>query len=216
MAPDAGYNAANLLQVPAIEKNFLLSPPGSPPVGWVQPTGAMRAWIKTTKMMMTTSNKRNRISRDSLDSLESSSGRNSSSRNTTTTDSARSSERYTLEGTYKRRKDVEDRGVRVGNKTKHVLTFGPPSSHRGGDDGGMEWEVSLPIVVVEDHDYDEDEDEDANSSNVSLNRGISAFSMSVNEGEVYGSDESFDSGSEYSGRRTPLPRTALPPVLFQQ
>ncbi|KAJ3277213.1 hypothetical protein HK104_003550 [Borealophlyctis nickersoniae] len=33
--PEEGKNL-NYLRVPEIEKNFLLSPPGSPPIGWVQ------------------------------------------------------------------------------------------------------------------------------------------------------------------------------------
>eukprot|EP00842_Homolaphlyctis_polyrhiza_P005734 jgi/Hompol1/6161/HPOL_004848-RA len=33
--PEAGKRL-NLLKVPETERNFLLSPPGSPPVGWVQ------------------------------------------------------------------------------------------------------------------------------------------------------------------------------------
>ncbi|KAI8930342.1 Calcipressin-domain-containing protein [Entophlyctis helioformis] len=37
--PNAGVRL-NLLQVPEIERNFLLSPPGSPPVGWEQPKEA--------------------------------------------------------------------------------------------------------------------------------------------------------------------------------
>ena len=35
MDPEQGKRL-NLLQVPELERNFLLSPPGSPPIGWVQ------------------------------------------------------------------------------------------------------------------------------------------------------------------------------------
>ncbi|ORY53654.1 hypothetical protein BCR33DRAFT_711033 [Rhizoclosmatium globosum] len=227
MNPDAGQN---LLRVPPLEKNFLLSPPGSPPVGWIQPAESgpaagghhqamLDALSKLTdedfsldggdsgSMDHDHSDDDNRM--DSMDSIDSSQDSDESS-------SKRNSESYSFEGSYKSRKHVEERGYRANTKTKHVLTFGPPPREKSDyDDGGMEWEVTLPIVVVEDHDGASEEGESRDGSSSSLQRGLSAFSMSVNDGEASGSMDSFDSDHSWeeprrTGSRTPLPRTSMP------
>ncbi|KAJ3071613.1 hypothetical protein HDU98_005051 [Podochytrium sp. JEL0797] len=234
MNPNAG-NTMNLLQVPPLEKNFLLSPPGSPPVGWVQPSEAQpsrgghhQAMIDALVKLADeddfaldgdgSGSESGSMDRDSDRRMRDSDSSIGSSENTSPSESSRDS--YTMEGTYKNQKEIEERlGYRPDRKTKHVLTFGPHSSReKPVEEGGMDWEMDLPMVVVVDHDHDSDSDV-GTGSGVSLNKG---FSMILNDDEEEGDSDSMDSrASGRSGARTPMPhtsmppRTAMPPMNFQ-
>ncbi|KAJ3233591.1 hypothetical protein HDU78_006348 [Chytriomyces hyalinus] len=185
-------NAHAMLQVPEIERNFLLSPPGSPPVGWVQNSESQpSAGGHHAAMVIDALSQLDDFSLDAETGMEPESA-----------NASRGAD-YTVEGALSEREVVDRLGIQPDDRTRHILTFG---SVPGGDakNGGMEWEVELPAILVEDHTKDERED----GSHPSLNEGMHAMGMSISR------VDSLDSIGELPGSvigGTQMPRTRIPP-----
>ncbi|KAJ3125680.1 hypothetical protein HK100_010660 [Physocladia obscura] len=235
-------NAASFLQVPALERNFLLSPPGSPPVGWVQtteaqpsPGGHHEAMLYALARLHEENNDfildSHTKSMDSIDSMQESRDSFTSTNTSKTSDSGGSGNDLTME-------IAKSHGYHAGRRTKHVLTFDAPLQARQKEED-MEWQTALPLVVVEDHDIHEEENSDEESrsnregSSLSLAASISCFNMNVSHDSDSDSDSDSDDrrnnafrSSSRDGQRTPIPRTQLPnamaiprtsmPPMFQQ
>jgi len=231
----------NLLQVPPVEKNFLLSPPGSPPIGWVQSTesvpsrGGHHAAMLSSLMELQDDDFRldDSTSNDYLatdnqndddDSMDNSPTATTTA--TTTTNSSASNLSFTIEGTWKDRPSVIDTVVldRT-SRLRHVLTFGaPPGCGEASEsvmDEGMSWECSLPIVMVEDHS----ETFHASSSDTSLRSlrlSVASASVESLSPSDYGEDEwgglAVGGGMSISKTAMPprsgIPQTGMPPIRF--
>ncbi|KAI9193435.1 Calcipressin-domain-containing protein [Polychytrium aggregatum] len=132
----------NLLQVPKIERNFLLSPPGSPPVGWVQPEESGPSAGGHTALYLDLDHfKLDMDAGEVADAVDS-------------TDAAGCpSIRF-----GERERDVWEEGGSLevameGSSVKHVLSFSIPNAHRKGDGS----DPSLPTIVVEEAAEDDDD-----------------------------------------------------------
>ncbi|KAJ3226361.1 hypothetical protein HDU81_007353 [Chytriomyces hyalinus] len=186
-------DAHAMLQVPEIERNFLVSPPGSPPVGWVQ----------NSESQPSTGGHHAAMIIDALSQMDDFSLDADAGMEPESADASRSAD-YTVEGALSEREVAQRLGIQADDRTRHILTFGsvPPGEAKNG---GMEWEVELPAIIVQDHTKNESDD----SSHPSLNEGMQAMGMSLSR------VDSLDSIGELPGSvigGSHMPRTSMPPL----
>ncbi|KAJ3348650.1 Calcipressin-3 [Entophlyctis luteolus] len=212
-APSAGSS----LVVPPIERNFLLSPPGSPPLGWTSQPEATPSRGGHAQAVVGLEGLVARLDVVAADGADdgfmldaedtgSQSGRDSMATDTdrwSSSNSLRDSNartRYTLEGSLRSEADAARRGYRVGERTRHVVAFDKEPVGAARD------EDYLPLVVVEDHDSEET---GRAESNVSLNTSNDSIDSGSSSGASSGDGRGSSLGSVVHKH---IPRTALPPM----
>ncbi|KAJ3210038.1 hypothetical protein HDU82_008908 [Entophlyctis luteolus] len=210
-------SAGSSLAVPPIERNFLLSPPGSPPLGWTSQPEATPSRGGHAQAVVGLEGLVARLDVVAADGADdgfmldaedtgSQSGRDSMATDTdrwSSSNSLRDSNartRYTLEGSLRSEADAARRGYRVGERTRHVVAFDKEPVGAARD------EDYLPLVVVEDHDSEET---GRAESSVSLNTSHDSIDSGSSSGASSGDGRGSSLGSVVHKH---IPRTALPPM----